>query len=232
METQDPDIKDKKPKPMVTGAQLAEILDVAPATLSEAAHKCYSCGGYPVNEWAEFSETGRIIGYDVPSFLLIESGWDPKNKEKRSNPPEDEPNKADSGVDSNEEPVKASTHQPVTNNYSLLPAGQDYVGPTGMATLPIVIGKALENDTPMSRAVIGGGLSLLFAITAYSMTDRPSGGLVGAATGLGVAIVFLQNSNNQTNQVPYIAPAINQQSQIPENSNNLVAIHSEFANMV
>lgn len=66
----------------------------------------------------------------------------------------------------------------------------------------------MENDTPMSRAVIGGGLSLLFAITAYSMTDNPGGGLVGAATDLGVAIVFLQNSNR------------------------LAAIHSDFANIV
>lgn len=231
METQDPDIKNKNTKPMLTGAQLAEILDVAPATLSEAAHKYYSCGGYPVNEWAEFSESGRIIGYDVPSFLLIESGWGPKKNEERTNPPGNEPNKAELGTNKADEP-QDSEQEAVTNNYSLLPAGQDYVGPTGMATLPIVIGKALENDTPLSRAVIGGGLSLLFAITAYSMTDSPSGGLVGAATGLGVAIVFLQNSDNQTNQANYIAPAINTKKQIPENSNNLVAIHSEFANMV
>lgn len=84
----------------------------------------------------------------------------------------------------------------------------------------------------MSRAVIGGGLSLLFAITAYSMTDAPGGGLVGAATGLGVAIVFMQNSNNQMNQATYIAPAIKQQNQILENSKSKVAIHSDFANMV
>lgn len=231
MENQTPDIENNKSKPLLTGAELADILDVAPATLSEAAHKYYSCGGYPVNEWAEFSESGRIIGYDVPSFLLIEAGWGPKNNDKRSNPPEDNPNKAELGTNKGEEP-QDSEQKAVTNNYSLLPAGQDYVGPTGMATLPIVIGKALENDTPMSRAVIGGGLSLLFAITAYSMTDSPGGGLVGAATGLGVAIVFLQNSNNQTNQVPHIARTLNKQHQIPESSKNLVAIHSDFATMV
>lgn len=231
MSTQAPEIDNKKSKPLLTGAELAENLDVAPATLSEAAHKYYSCGGYPVNEWAEFSETGRIIGYDVPSFLLIESGWGPKNQEERSNPPENEPNKAELGSNKEEE-LQDTSQKAVTNNYSLLPAGQDYVGPTGMATLPIVIGKALENDTPMSRTVIGGGLSLLFAITAYSMTNNPGGGLVGAATGLGVAIIFMQNSKNQINQLPYIARTLNKQHQIPENSNNLVAIHSEFANMV
>lgn len=231
MSTQDPDIDNKKSKPLLTGAELAEILDVAPATLSEAAHKYYSCGGYPVNEWAEFSETGRIIGYDVPSFLLVEGGWAPKNSEERSNPPENEPNKAELGTNKGIEP-QDNEQKAVTNNYSLLPAGQDYVGPTGMATLPIVIGKALENDTPMSRAVIGGGLSLLFAITAYSMTDSPGGGLVGAATGLGVAIVFLQNSDNQIVRDTHILPAINTTNQIPEKSKDLVANHSEFANMV
>lgn len=231
MSTQNPDIENKKSNPFVTGAQLAEILDVAPATLSEAAHNYYSCGGYPVSEWAKFSETGRIIGYDVPSFLLVEAGWSPKNSEERSNPPEDDPNKVELGTNKEEEP-QDSEQKAVTNNYSLLPAGQDYVGPTGMATLPIVIGKALENDTPMSRAVIGGGLSLLFAITAYSMTDNPGGGLVGAATGLGVAIVFLQNSNNQLNQDPHNNSAVNKKPQIPHNSKKLVAIHSEFANMV
>lgn len=231
MSTQDPDIDNKKSKPLLTGAELAEILDVAPATLSEAAHKYYSCGGYPVNEWAEFSETGRIIGYDVPSFLLIESGWGPKNQEERSNPPEKEPNKAKLGANKADE-AQDSEQKAVTNNYSLLPAGQDYVGPTGMATLPIVIGKALENDTPMSRAVIGGGLSLLFAITAYSMTDNPGGGLLGAATGLSVAIVFLQNSDNQINRANRIAPAMHTQNQFPKNSKNLVAIHSDFATMV
>jgi|SRR6056297_1127948 len=46
--------------------ELADLLGVAQATVSGAAINDHLCGGYPVSEWADKNERGRILGYDVP----------------------------------------------------------------------------------------------------------------------------------------------------------------------
>ncbi|PKD43704.1 hypothetical protein [Rhodohalobacter barkolensis] len=57
------------------------------------------------------------------------------------------------------------------NNYSLLPEREDYVRPIGMITLPSVLKKALEQDTPQSRAIIAGGLAALGALVGHAVMD-------------------------------------------------------------
>ena len=81
-----PDIQLKTSNNLISGKELAEILDVSASTLSEAVKKGYHCGGYPVIEWAEFNRFDRVEGYEVPEFLL--KGQKPK-KQTRDNP-EDE----------------------------------------------------------------------------------------------------------------------------------------------
>lgn len=55
---------------MISGKDLADVLDVAPSTLSEAAKNGHYCAGHNVSEWAVRSPSGRLTGYDVPVGVL------------------------------------------------------------------------------------------------------------------------------------------------------------------
>lgn len=186
MKSETPDIPTKNKKTLLSGKELAKILDVSAPTLSVATKKGYNCAGYPVSEWADISESGRVQGYDVPGFLLLEHQ---EKHEKRPNPESEGPNKANLAPKKGEN-VEKPKNNAVTNNYSLLPKGENVVNPAGMVSLPLVLKKALEADTPQSRAVIGGTLALLGAITAHSMTDSGIAAGLGAGAGLGIAIYF------------------------------------------
>lgn len=48
------------------GKQLAELLDVAPASLSGASSKDHLCKGHPVAQWAQRNERGKLISYQIP----------------------------------------------------------------------------------------------------------------------------------------------------------------------
>lgn len=199
MKSETPDIPTKNKKTLLSGKELAKILDVSAPTLSEATKKGYNCAGYPVSEWAQISESGRVQGYDVPGFLLLEHQH---NQKERSNPEPEKPNEANLVPNKGENAENSQTNA-VTNNYSFLPKGENVVNPAGMVSLPLVLTKALEHDTPQSRAVIGGTLALLGAITAHSITDSGIAAGLGAGAGLGIAIYFYQNfnvmRNNQVN---------------------------------
>lgn len=54
----------------LSGKDLAKLLDVAPATLSEAASKGYECKGYNIEAWAVKNEKGRVKYYAVPLSIL------------------------------------------------------------------------------------------------------------------------------------------------------------------
>ncbi len=176
-------------KIFLNGKQLAEVLGVSAPTVTEAVKNGWNCGGYPVGEWAIESKTGRIKGYDVPEFIV--SG--DQQEEKRPNP---SPLSANSTlIAANNNKKGANNAQSVTNNYSLLPEGEDYVRPIGMITLPSVLKKALEQDTPQSRAIIAGGLAALGALVGHAVTDKATGAGVGAGTGLAIALLVYKNFN-------------------------------------
>lgn len=177
----------------LNGKQLAEVLGVAAPSLTEAVKNGYNCAGYPVSEWAIESDTGRIKGYDVPEFLVSKN----RETEGRSNPAAIPPNSPTINPNKGDEIVKEATE--IINNYSLLPEGEDYVRPIGMITLPSVLKKALEQDTPQSRAVIAGGLSALGALIGHAVTDKASGAGVGAGMGLAIALLVYKYSNPAVN---------------------------------
>lgn len=185
----------------LNGKQLAEVLNVSAPALSEAVKKGYNCAGYPVGEWAEETDTGRIKGYDVPDFLVSEENV----TETRLNPIKETPNSPLINLD---KVIKASEEEShiTNNNYSLLPEGEDYVRPAGMIALPAVLKKALEEDTPQSRAVIGVLSTLLGAITGHAVSNNATGAGIGALSALGIAILMYKYVNpnndlpNQTTQ--------------------------------
>ena len=189
----------------LNGKQLAEVLDVAAPSLSEAVKKRYNCGGYPVYEWAVETDTGRIKGYEVPEFLV--SGED-QIPAKRQNPVDETPNK----LTINPNKGKSSTNKPeqIINNYSLLPEGEDYVRPAGMVTLPLVLKKALDQDTPQSRAVIGAIIAMLGAITGHAVSNNAAGAGIGAMAGFGIAIYMYKYSKPvNINYQPALTQSVN-----------------------
>lgn len=173
----------------LNGKQLAAVLDVSAPSLSEAVKKGYNCAGYPVSEWAVETDTGRIKGYDVPGFLISEN----VEAEVRSNPAVIPPNSSTINPNKGESIVKEATE--IINNYSLLPEGEDYVRPIGMITLPSVLKKALEQDTPQSRAVITCALTALGALVGHAVTDKSSGAGIGAGAALGITILMYKYLN-------------------------------------
>ena len=51
--------------------ELAEVLGVAPHTISGAAHAGYLCRGHPVHEWAVWHPRGNeVLHYKVPSSVI------------------------------------------------------------------------------------------------------------------------------------------------------------------
>lgn len=123
----------------------------------------------------------------------------------RENPREEKPEKVNSLENQafQQEPV-------VNNNYSLLPAGENYANPVGMAFLSIVLKHALGSDTPQSRAIIGGALAILGAITAHSVSDSGIAAGLGAGAGLGIALYFYKNAKN-VNTESFITKSLSEQ---------------------
>lgn len=200
----------------LNGKQLAEVLNVSGPALTEAVKNDYNCGGYPVAEWAIVSHSGRIKGYDVPEFLVSENG---QKTEKRANPEDKNPNKTKINPNKGQKPVKQA--QNVIHNYSLLPEGEDYVRPAGMVTLPLVLKKALDKDSPQGRAVIGVLSALLGAITGHAVTDNAVGASVGACSGLGIALFMYKyfNPYDNLNQQPPLQQKFAKQKVINSFSN-------------
>jgi len=183
-----PDTQSINSNSLISGKDLAEILDVSPSTLSEAVKNGYHCGGYTVIEWAEFNQFDRVKGYHVPEFLLKQ---EKPEETTRENPDNKEPENVN-----NNEIQHFPQEQVVNNTYSLLPAGENYAHPVGLASLSMVLKHALGNDTPQSRAIVGGALAILGAITAHSVTDSGIAAGFGAGAGLGIALYFYKNTKN------------------------------------
>jgi hypothetical protein len=178
----------------LNGKQLAQVLDVSPPTLSEAVKNGYNCAGYPVGDWGILTDSGRIKGFDVPEYLV--SG-ERNHLDDRPNPTEIVPNKGNISPNKGNKPVNQP--EQAIYNYSLLPAGEDYVRPIGMVALSSVLKKALDKDTPQSRAVIGALLAMFGAITGHAVSNNATGAGIGAMAGFGLAIYMYKYFNPNNN---------------------------------
>ncbi|MDR8394070.1 hypothetical protein NC796_23150 [Aliifodinibius sp. S!AR15-10] len=178
----------------LNGKQLAEILDVAPPTLSEAVKYGYNCGGYPVEEWVLRSNSGRVKGYYVPKFLVDGEHQIEKNRENPQPVSSDESELQETD-DSSEETPEDPIPQVTNNTYSLLPEGEDYIKPVGMAALSSTLTSVVEEDTPQSRAIIITLLGILGAFAGHAVTDDTKGAGIGAGAGLVIALLGYASFN-------------------------------------
>ena len=93
-----------------------------------------------------------------------------------------------------------------------------------MVTLPLVLKKALDQDTPQSRAVIGAIIAMLGAITGHAVSNKATGAGIGALAGFGIALYMYKysNPNNSLRSQPAIAQSTKNQllsKTIQESSN-------------
>jgi len=56
----------------LSGKELAKMLDVSTATISQAAHKDHLCKGYPIAEWARVDKREKIDFFAVPADIYKE----------------------------------------------------------------------------------------------------------------------------------------------------------------
>lgn len=175
----------------LNGKNLANLLNVAPATLSGCMKKGHLCSGYDVQNWAETDINGRLVGYEVPFDVYEELS---KKADIRPNQADNEPYLANSANSEPEkEPLEAvEPSEPVkkaieAESISLLPKTQNYVEPVIAGSLGLLGKSVVENHTPNSRAVVFAGIAGVFAYLGYEFTDKQAtGALLGALLGLGV----------------------------------------------
>lgn len=154
---------------MIKGKELASLLGVSAASVSQAASKGHLCCGYDVGSWAVRSDNGRVRGYNVPPDVLAElrSGTAP-----RENPPPkptgvnlSEANKLAELV--SETPPKRREREGEHN---------PWVHPVALGGGSAVLYKAVEEDNASGQAVILAVGGLGGAVCGYEMSGRKAAG--------------------------------------------------------
>lgn len=66
-----PAVAEKRETAKVDRVTLAELLNVAPGTISRCAHRDYFCRDFPIFEWAVWHPRGnQVRHYEVPKEIL------------------------------------------------------------------------------------------------------------------------------------------------------------------
>ena len=218
-------------------ADLADLLDVSRATVSEANSEGHKCRGYPVRAWAKFDGSGRVSGYDVHSRVVERSN--PAGSGGSDGPPLTEREIAEKEMEWEMEWARQEMErgkkspEPFNKTYaSLLPEGEDYSRTASAGGAAYVMGKAIEEDNSTSHGATmaaGAGVGGVIGICAASESESTStvtgalvGGLFGgAATYLGMASDFDGSENPALGEgsKPKGLPARSEQSKLPEQTN-------------
>lgn len=181
-----------------SGKELAEILDVAPATLSQAAKNGHRCKGHPVSQWAVRNENGRLLHYEVPEEAGLSRTEVPAETEE---PRPNSPNEGNKGDSASATPTRPESQQLMqvgqmarainshnTETTSLLPPGEDYARPVAAGSSAQVLVSALQEGGPAGKAMVltgsAGALGVLGAEVAPEEKEW-IGALAGVVVGLG-----------------------------------------------
>jgi hypothetical protein len=173
----------------LNGKELADLLDVSPASLSGAAKKDHLCKGEPVAEWAVRNERGKLLSYEVPGDVystLIESTKNEPNKvpnqPNTSNKPENDLIKEIPGVPKkelnkpNEPPVEVQEIRP---NLSTVEASNvTWAGAftvLAVAAGAVYMGNYIQNE---NKALRIQNTTLKHQANKANKTKRKQGGFV------------------------------------------------------
>jgi len=179
----------------VSQADLADYLDVARATLSQATSNGHKCKGYPVRAWAVYDAAGRVAGYDVPTHVMQQASE--STEEPRENPgPENGPGLTlfDFLGEEGSMPTPGEVYVDASQRTSLLPEGEDYSRTVSSGGAAYVVGTAIKHDNATSRGALFVVGAAVGGFTGYQVGNKsPVGALVGAGVGLFAAIMGVRS---------------------------------------
>jgi len=198
---------------MHSQADLADLLNVTRAALSQATSRGHKCGGYPVSEWAFRDGSGRVSGYDVPDWALREMKGEPNTRENpdRGTPnglsvhsrgdtsPVDVPSIDDGGPMDDEGilPMLASQQETTRkvaeeagDRTQLVPDGTNVEGAVRNGGLAYAAGKAIENNTPGARAFCTIASAVIGGLGGYEVSKDEETGKGSALAALLGATCF------------------------------------------
>ena len=185
----------------ISQSDLADYLDVAQATLSQATSRGHKCRGYPVRAWAVYDGSGRVSGYDVPTHVMQQASE--SIEEPRENPRPKSRGLAEAAelVDPSVfgfEPPVGGKYVDASQRTSVLPGGEDYFRPVSSGGAAYVVGTAIEHDTGTARGALLVAGTAIGSLTGWQVSDRsPIGALIGAGVGYFAAITGLRSAQAQ-----------------------------------
>ena len=178
---------------LLSGKALADLLGIAPPSLTEAVQKKNRSKGYLVHNWAATNENGRIMEYHVPLNIYKElKGRSPGG----FSPGRDNPDSSGMDVASDIEQLagdSAGVHSPT----SLLPEGQDYHRSVGLASGAYVLRNLLDTEKPQGKAFSVALLSGGLALGGKIVFENNSAGVAGGVIGLLIGLLYLENPFTQ-----------------------------------
>lgn len=192
----------------VSQSDLAEYLDVAQASLSQATSNGHKCQGYPVRAWAIYDGSGRVAGYDVPTHVMQQA---PESEDASSMPKPVRYNSMggmynlldqdESGPFSDLSAFASASPGPyvdASRRASVLPEGQDYFRPASSGGATLVMKTAIRHDNGTARgALLIAGVTI-GSLTGWEVSDRnPAGALLGAGIGYLVAITGIRSKGQE-----------------------------------
>lgn len=166
----------------LSGKALAELLNVSPPAVSQAVKNDTQLKGYYVKNWAAINSRDRAVGYYVPIniYQKLQGRIATGSGQSRSNPSSLEvSNNGEFGELLELAGGNTTVHSPT----SLLPEGEDYSMPVGLAGASYVFRDLLDTDKPQGKAftmaLITGGLAAVGKLLFESNTAGAAGGVAG-----------------------------------------------------
>jgi hypothetical protein len=169
-------------------ADLASLLDVSRAAVSQATTREYKCAGYPVSAWAIYDGAGRVAGYDVPDHIVqqrMPEEPEPTPKGKLAQNEQAKLSRSDlleaAEPLMNEERIREIIRSEVLRQNPRPERRQDYMRPAAAGGLSYVMARAVDGDSATARAAVLSAATLFGGLIGSEASDHWAGALVGAA---------------------------------------------------
>ena len=165
---------------------LASLLDVSCAAVSQATTREHKCGGYPISAWAIYNGAGRVAGYDVPDHIVRQRmPEEPEPVPQRKKQVSDTPSLTESAsalLDEKQvrEILRTELERENPSGDPVEQGREDYVRPASVGGLSYVMGKAVDGDSGTARAAVISAAALFGGIIGHETSDHWAGALAGA----------------------------------------------------
>lgn len=160
-------------------SDLAQYLDVAQATLSQATSNGHKCAGFPVQAWAVYDGAGRVSGYDVPTHVVRDRNSAASPSDSLNSSPDYAALAASPIVD--EEEIRSMMRDEIQRqNPAPEQQKEDYFRPASAGGLSYVMARAVDGDSATARAAVLSAATLFGGLVGHEASDHWVGALCGA----------------------------------------------------